>query len=148
MFQTCSVCPDSYFNFHEFMNLCLSPRVRPASQGDAHEPQSHHSLSDVRPPGRGHQRLDRWHLLHTLAENAESKERSWKSRTGRWGCELKKGTFFPLTVLWIHGSKHLPATSNSQRFIKDAWAQWYKYTLSALASVKCTQHFVVFLRIT
>lgn len=100
-------CPDSLFIFHEFTDLCLSLRMRPVTQRDAHEPQSHHSSSDVWPPGCGHQWLDRWHLLHAMAENTESKKRSWKGAIGWWYSELKRGTLFS----WCYefqGSKQLP----------------------------------------
>lgn len=61
---------------------CLSSlRVWPSSQRDAHEPQSHHSTSDVWSTGCGHKWLDWRHLLYTLEENTESKERSEKLLT-------------------------------------------------------------------
>lgn len=61
-----------------------SLRVWSASQRDAHEPQSHHSTSDVWSARCGHKWLDWRHLFHTLEENTESKERSEKLLTHQW----------------------------------------------------------------
>lgn len=50
----------------------------PSSQRDAYESQSHHSTSDVWAIGRGHKRLDWWHIFYTLEKNFEGKKR-WET---------------------------------------------------------------------
>ena len=61
--------------------------LRRAASRDAHESEGDHGAADVRPPRRGHQRLDRRHIQHAVASHAQDQTRRTRlacaRRTGR-----------------------------------------------------------------